>query len=102
MLTSISHAVMIVSNHEKDQPFSLGELTEVPLCLPASPPRTLVVSVPLSGPSCIGVGTKVFEETVNSSVVVLVTGMCELDVVCRFAVDLGVDRFQDFLVRDTD
>ena len=44
-----------------------------------------------SGPSCIGVGTKVLEETVNSSVVVLVTGMCELDVACRSAVDFGVD-----------
>ena len=69
----------------------MGELTEAPLCLPASPPRTLVVSVPLSGPFCVGVGTKVFEETANSSVVVLVTGMCELDVVCRFAVDSGVN-----------
>ena len=63
----------------------------MPLCLPASPPRTLVVSVRLSGPSCIGVGTKILEETVNSSVVVLVTGMCELDVACRSAVDFGVD-----------
>ena len=63
----------------------------MPVCLPASPPRTLVVSVPRSGPFCVGVGTKVSEEIVNSSVVVLVTGMCELDVVCRFAVDLGVD-----------
>ena len=61
----------------------------MPLCLPASPPRTLVVSMRLSGPSCVGVGTEVLEETVNSSVVAFVTGMRELDVACRFAVDFG-------------